>query len=419
MFDRYAEWLHIHAARLDFVFRSLHSRNYRWYFFGNGVSLMGTWMQRMAISWLVYKLTGSAILLGTIDFASQFSAFLLMPFAGVWLDGVDIRRLLVATQALGALQALLLGILTATKTVGFGHLVIMSVFLGIINAFDMPGRHAFTVQLVEKREDLMNAIALNSSLFNSARLIGPAVAGIIVGLVGEQTCFFLNALSFLPIIVVLQRITGIRSKPSEAQQPILAGLKAGVAYAYDHEIIRPVLILCALASFIGMSYIVLLPVVAAEVLHGGPEALGVLMGANGLGALMGALYLASRKDARGLEERIPLSFGAFGIGVALFCHMRSLVTAAAMLVFNGFWMISGWSASNTLLQTEVEEDKRGRIMSLYTMTFMGMAPLGSLLQGYLSHRMGLVATLSMTGTLCFLGAATYYIYRIKMLSIKK
>lgn len=416
MVHRYAEWLHIHAGRLDFVFRSLHSRNYRWYFFGNGISLMGTWMQRMAISWLVYKLTGSAILLGTVDFASQFSAFLLMPFAGVWLDGVDIRRLLVATQVFGALQALLLGVLTATGTIGFGHLVFMSVFLGIINAFDMPGRHAFTVQLVEKREDLMNAIALNSSLFNSARLIGPAVAGIIVGLVGEQTCFFVNALSFLPIIVVLMRITGVRHQPTESPQPILEGLKAGISYAYGHEIIRPVLVLCSLASFIGMSYIVLLPVVAAEVLHGGPEELGVLMGANGLGALLGALYLASRKDARGLEEKIPLSFGAFGIGVALFCHMRSLALASAMLVFNGFWMISGWSASNTLLQTEVEESKRARIMSLYTMTFMGMAPLGSLLQGYLSQRMGLASTLSLTGTLCFLGSAAYYIYRLNTLS---
>ncbi len=411
MLERYGEWVSSHAGRVGFVFRSLQSRNYRWYFFGNMVSLVGTWMQRMAISWLVYKLTGSAILLGTVDFASQFSAFLLMPFAGVLIDGGDIRRLLIITQALGAAQALVLGGLTATGHIGFGHLVIMSIFLGMINAFDMPARQAFTVHLVEKKEDLMNAIALNSSVFNMARLVGPAVAGMVVSWVGEAMCFLANAISFLPIIIILMRLSVIAVARTGQQPQLLDGLQEGIEYSARHPVIGPVLLLLSLASFIGMSYVVLLPVFAKEVLGGGPQTLGWLMGANGLGALIAALMLASQKSLEGLEKRIPLAFGLFGIGVAVFCRMRQVPLAMAMLVFNGFWMITGWASSNTLLQTEVEEGKRARVMSLYVMSFMGMAPLGSLAQGYVSQRLGIEATLTISGLLCCLGSALYFIHR--------
>lgn len=411
MIERYGEGLVAVAGRVGFVFRSLRSRNYRWYFFGNMVSLVGTWMQRMAISWLVYRLTGSAILLGTIDFASQFSAFLLMPFAGVLIDGGDIRRLLIITQSLGAAQALGLAILTATGHIGFGHLVVMSVFLGMINAFDMPARQAFTVHLVDKKEDLMNAIALNSSVFNMARLVGPAVAGMVVAWVGEAMCFLLNGISFLPIIIILMTLS-LRAVVKTGQQPsLLAGLAEGLTYSARHPVIGPVLSLLAVASFIGMSYVVLLPVFAKEVLQGGPETLGWLMGANGMGALIAALLLASQKSQEGLERRIPLAFGLFGIGVAVFCRMRLVPLAMAMLVFNGFWMITGWASSNTLLQTEVEEGKRARVMSLYVMSFMGMAPLGSLVQGYVSQRLGIEPTLTISGLLCFLGAALFFLHR--------
>jgi len=365
----------------------------------------------MAMSWLVYKLTGSAILLGVIDFSSQFSAFLLMPIAGVLLDSFNLRKSLLITQSLGLIQALLLWLMTATGTVNFGNLVLVSVFLGMINAFDMPGRQAFTYHLIDKKEDLVNAIALNSSLFNSARLIGPAVAGLLVAALGEEVCFFVNALSFVPIVFILWSLKINVQRVKRRKPPFWEGLTTGLRYAFHNTLIAPILGLCSLSSFIGMSYIVLLPVFARDVLGGGPQTLGFLMGANGLGALIGALYLASRKDLSRLDRMVPTAFGLLGIGVVMFARVKGTSLAMLLMIFNGFWMITGWSASNTLLQTEVEEDKRARVMSLYTMSFMGMAPLGSLLQGYFSQKWGIINSLTLSGTLCFAASAIFYLIR--------
>jgi MFS family permease len=388
-----------------FIFRALSNKNYQLFFSGQSISLIGTWMTRIATSWLVYRLTGSALLLGVVGFAGQIPSFLLAPVAGVLVDRWNRHRLLVATQVLALVQSLALAILTLTGVIRIWHVILLSVFQGLINAFDMPARQAFVVEMVDRREDLANAIALNSSMVNAARLLGPSIGGVVIAAVGEGWCFMADAISYLAVIasLVAMTITPRMMRPTKDAN-ILQQLREGWTYATRFAPIRDVLLLLALVSLVGMPYTVLMPVFANEILHGGPSTLGWLMAASGVGALVGALLLAARKSVLGLGKYIPLTAAMFGAGLVVFSFTRVLWLALLLMIVTGFGFMVQMAASNTVLQTIVDEDKRGRVMSFYTMAFMGTAPFGSLLAGWVADKIGAPHTLLFGGIGCVLGA---------------
>jgi MFS family permease len=394
-------------GRVGLVFRALRHRNYRLFFGGQGISLIGTWMQRIATSWLVYRLSHSALVLGGVGFASQIPSFILAPFAGVLVDRGNRHRILVVTQILAMLQALVLAALVMTGVVAVPHVILLSMCLGFVNAFDMPARQAFVVEMVENREDLGNAIALNSSMVNGARLLGPSIAGMLIAVVGEGMCFLLNGVSYLAVIAALlaMRITPTKRKKQKTQ--LLGGLKEGFAYAFGFAPIRYIMLMLGLISLLGMPYQVLMPIFAKEILHGGPHTLGFLMAATGVGALTGAFFLASRKSVFGIERIIPLAAGIFGIGLISFSRSHVLWISLLLMLVTGFGMMVQMASSNTTLQTIVDDDKRGRVMSFYAMAFMGMAPFGSLLAGYLANEVGAPNTILMGGLGCILASLLF------------
>jgi MFS family permease len=388
-----------------FILRALAHKNYRLFFAGQSISLIGTWMTRIATAWLVYRLTGSALLLGVVGFAGQIPSFLLAPLAGVLVDRWNRQRLLVITQVLAMFQSLALALLTMTGLIKMWHVIVLSVLQGLINSFDMPARQAFVVEMVEKREDLANAIALNSSMVNAARLLGPSIGGVVIAAVGEGWCFMIDAVSYIAVIASLlaMTITARVIQPTN-EANIFQQLREGWSYATHFAPIRNVLLLLALVSLVGMPYTVLMPVFANDVLHGGPNTLGLLMAASGVGALAGALFLAARKTVLGLGKFIPLMAGAFGAGLIAFSFTRVLWLSLALMVVTGLGFMVQMAVSNTVLQTIVDEDKRGRVMSFYTMAFMGTAPFGSLLAGSVADRIGTPHTLLCGGIGCILGA---------------
>jgi MFS family permease len=387
------------------MWRALSHKNYKLFFSGQGISLIGTWMTRIATSWLVYRLSGSALLLGVVGFAGQIPSFLLAPFAGVLVDRWNRHRLLIATQVLALLQSLALAVLALTGLIKIWHIIALSVFQGLINAFDMPARQAFVVEMVDRREDLANAIALNSSLVNAGRLLGPAIGGVVIAAVGEGWCFMIDAISYVAVIgsLLAMRITS-RMFGATSDANIFKQLREGWNYAARFAPIRNVLLLLALVSLVGVPYTVLMPVFVTKELHGGPNALGLLMAASGVGALVGALFLAARKSVLGLGKYIPVTAASFGAGLILFSFTRVLWLSIPLMVVTGLGFMIQMAASNTVLQTIVDEDKRGRIMSFYTMAFMGTAPFGSLLAGSLAERIGAPHTLLLGGIGCILGA---------------
>jgi MFS family permease len=393
------------AGGLAFMLRALGHRNYKLFFSGQSISLIGTWMTRIATSWLVYRLTGSAWLLGVVGFAGQLPSFVLAPFAGVLVDRWNRHRLLIVTQVLALLQSLAMAILALTGLIKIWHVILLSIFQGLINAFDMPARQAFVVEMVEKRDDLANAIALNSSMVNAARLLGPSIGGVIIAAVGEGWCFMVDAISYMAVIASLlaMKLTPRPMLPANGAN-VLEQLREGWSYAFGFAPIRDLLLLLALVSLVGMPYTVLMPVFANEVLDGGPNTLGFLMAASGVGALGGALFLASRKSVLGLGKYIPLMAAAFGGGLIAFSFSRSLWLSLLLMVVTGLGFMVQMAASNTILQTIVDEDKRGRVMSFYTMAFMGTAPFGSLLAGSVAERIGAPQTLFFGGLCCVLGA---------------
>lgn len=394
-------------AGLAFPMRALRSRNFRLFFAGQSISLIGTWMQRIAMSWLVYRLTHSALLLGVAGFAGQIPTFLLAPFAGVLADRWNRHRTLIVTQTLAMLQAVVLWVLVLTGTVQVWHIIALAVMLGAINAFDMPVRQSFVVQMIEGKEDLGNAIALNSSMVNAARLLGPAAAGVLIAVFGEGICFLLNALSYLAVIAALvaMRIAPVSERAANGR--VLEGIKEGFSYVFGFEPIRYIILLLALVSLMGMPYQVLMPVFAKDVLGGGPHTLGFLMGASGLGALVGTVYLACRRSVRGLGSVIAVSAAVFGLGLIAFSFSHVVWFSMVLMFFTGLGMIVQMAASNTVLQTVVDDDKRGRVMSFYTMAFMGMAPFGSLLAGALAARIGAPNTLVVGGVFTIAGAIVF------------
>ena len=404
------------TAGLKIIFRSLQYRNYRLFFGGQGISLIGTWIQRIAMPWLVYRLTGSVFLLGVVGFASQIPAFLLAPFAGVLTDRWNRYYILIATQILAMIQALALAFLFFMGAVEVWHIILLSIFLGFVNAFDMPARQSFVVEMVEKREDLGNAIALNSSMVNSARLLGPSIAGVLIAATGEGICFLINGLSYLFVIVslLMMKVTLRKVKTQDTQ--VLQGLKEGFSYAFGFAPIRSIILLLGLVSLMGMPYAVLMPVFAKEILHGGSHTFGFLMGASGIGALIGALYLASRRSILGLGKIIPLSAAIFGFGLIAFSLSRFFLLSLALMLLTGLAMIMQMASSNTILQTIVDDDKRGRVMSFYTMAFIGTAPFGSLLAGGLASSIGAPNTLIIGGVSSVLGAI---LFASKLSDLKK
>ena len=397
--------------------RALRHRNFKLFFIGQSVSLMGTWMTRLATSWLVYRLTHSALLLGIVSFSGQIVAFALSPFAGVWVERLDRRKLLVWTQALAAVQSLAMAALTLAHRITLGEVIALAMFQGLINAFDMPGRQAFLVQMVEDRSDLGNAIALNSSMVNGARLIGPAIAGLIIAAFGEGWCFLLDGISYLAVIASLLMMT---IRPLDVRRhaaSMLEQMREGWDYVSTFRPIRTILLLFALLSLMGWPYSVLLPVFAAQVLHGGPHTLGWLTGAAGIGAFISAVSLAVRKSVVGLTRMLQVAGAMLGGGLILFGLSQTLWLSLLLLVFVGFGMIQNASVSNTIIQTLVPEDKRARVMSYYTMAFMGMSPFGSLLAGTLAHRIGAPHTVMLTGAVCLAGSLIFTLELPKIRSI--
>lgn len=391
---------------LPHVVRALRHRNYRLFFCGQLISLVGTWMQSVAQAWLVYRLTGSPVLLGFVGFAAQFPVFLLAPLGGSVADRYDRRHVLIATQTAAMLVAFILAGLTLTGRVQVWHIVVLASFLGAINAVDITTRQAFAVDIVG-RADLINAIALNSSMVNGARIVGPAVAGVLVARVGEGWCFLVNAVSFLAVIagLLMMNMTARTTVPLPGSAP--GSILEGFRYVRRTGPVRALLLLLGLVSLMGMPYAVLMPVFADQILHGGPRGLGLLMGASGTGALVGAVVLAARKGIRGLGHWIALAAAGFGMSLILFSLSRSFWLSAALLVPAGFSMMIEMAASNTMIQSLIPDALRGRVMAVYSMMFMGMAPFGALLAGALAHRIGAPATVMVGGSACIAGAVLF------------
>ncbi|HZQ24788.1 MAG TPA: MFS transporter [Terriglobales bacterium] len=393
-----------------FLLRALGYRNYRLFFSGQSISLIGTWMTRVATSWLVYRLTGSAMLLGIVSFSGQIPTFVLGPFAGVWVDRWNRHRTLVVTQVLSMLQSFALAALALASMITIHEIVLLSLVQGAINAFDMPARQAFVVQMVENREDLGNAIALNSSMVNLARLLGPSIAGVVIAAVGEGWCFLVDGISYIAVIISLLLMLIAIPQPVKPRRAILQELAEGWGYAFQSVPIRSILLLLALVSLVGMQYTVLMPIFAAKVLHGGPHTLGFLMGASGVGALAGAMSLAARKNVLGLGRVVPTAAALFGAGLIGFGFSHALWLSLVVIMVVGGAMMQQMASSNTILQTIVDEDKRGRVMSLYSMAFLGMAPFGSLLAGGLAARIGAPDTVIVSGALCIVAAGVFSLY---------
>jgi MFS family permease len=364
-------------------------------------------MTRVATAWLVYRLTGSAFLLGLVSFSGQIPILVLGPLAGVWVDRLNRHRVLVVTQIVSMLQSFGLALLALTGTITVRSIILLNLLQGVVNAFDMPARQAFLIEMVEDREHLSNAIALNSSLVNAARLIGPSVAGLVIAAVGEGYCFLIDGFSYMAVILSLIAMKVAVRPVAPAQQSLLSEMREGWQYVSGFRPLRSILLLLAVVSLVGMPYTTLMPIFAGRILHGGAHTLGFLLGATGVGALIGALRLAARKSVLGLGRLIPMTAAGFGAALIAFAASRHLWLSLLLLVVTGFCFMQQMASSNTILQTIAEDKKRGRVMSFYSMAFQGMAPFGSLIAGVSASRIGAPYTLMIGGTVCICGAAVF------------
>ncbi len=399
-------------SRFAHAWRALRHRNFRLFLGGQGVSLMGTWMTRLALSWLTYRLTHSAFLLGLVGFAGQILTFAVSPFAGVWVDRLDRRKLLVMTQAASAAQSLALAWLTLTGRIMLHEILALAAVQGLIDALDMPARQSFMIKMVGNKDDLGNAIALNSSLVNVARLVGPPVAALVIAKLNEGYCFLIDGVSYFAVIASLLLMKIAADRPVAGERPsMLAQMKDGWSYVSTFVPVRNILLLFAVSSLMGMPYMVLLPVFAAQVLHGGPNTLGLLTAASGIGALVSAVALAARRSVIGLLRMIQLATVLFGSGLILFGLSHTLWLSLPAMLLAGFGMMQGLASSNTVIQTLVPEEKRGRVMGYYTVAFVGMMPFGSLLSGFLAHLIGAPETLLCTGSCVLLAGVAFFSQR--------
>jgi MFS family permease len=386
------------------AWRALRHRNFRLFFGGQSISLIGTWMTRIATAWLVYRLTKSSLLLGTVSFAGQIPTFLLAPFAGVLVDRMNRRNVLVWTQVLAMVQSLALAALTLSRHITIHEILALSVFQGVINAFDMPGRQSFMVQMVENRGDLSNAIAINSSMVNLARLVGPSLAGLVIAATNEGWCFLIDGVSYFAVIasLLVMHISPLDIRRSASS--MLEQMREGWDYVRTFRPIRSILLLFALVSLMGFPWSVLLPVFAAQVLHGSASTLGWLTAASGIGALTSAISLAMRRSVVGLTRMLQIGTAITGVALIFFGLSHTLWLSLVLLVFVGFGLMQCASGSNTIIQALVPDDKRARVMSYYMMAFFGAAPFGSLFAGTLAERIGAPNTIIVTGLCCLAGA---------------
>jgi MFS family permease len=394
-------------SRLKTTLRAFRNRNYRLYFFGQAISITGTWMQSIALNWLVYRLTNSVFMLGVIGFVLYAPNFFFAPIAGVFADRTSRFKMFFTTQVLAMCQALTLAVLVMTDTIQVWHIVVLAGVLGTINSFDFPSRQSMVVLLVEDKKDLSNAIALNSSMVNLARMLGPSFAGILIALIGEGWCFLINGISY---IAVLGCLLAMRLRPQEITQGkanVWRGFREGVNYAFGSPAIRLVLILLAFVSIVGMPYAALMPVYARDILHGDSKTLGFLMGATGLGAITAAILLASRRSVVGLERQLAIAAACMGTGLIAISYIKDFWMALPFMYLIGIGMISQIAVSNTILQTLVDEDKRGRVISLYVATFVGMLPFGNLLTGSLASAFGTPETMFITGILLVIASIAF------------
>lgn len=394
----------VNSSGIRMIFRSFRYRNYKLFFAGQSISLIGTWMQRIAMPWLVYHITGSVLMLGVVSFTGQIPTFILAPFAGVLTDRMNKYHLLIASQVLAMLQAATLTALFYSDMLQMWHIISLSIVWGIFTAFDVPSRHSFVVEMVQDKEDLGNAIALNSLMFNSARLIGPSVAGILLAAAGEGICFLINAISYIFVIGSLLMMNVNKASPHRPDTDIFVELRNGLKYAWDFLPIRHVIVLLSIIGIMSMPYIVLMPVFAKEVLNGDSQTFGFLVGAGGFGALIGGIYLASKRTLLRIGRIIPYSAAVFGAGIIALSFSRSLYISLTLMVIAGMGIMLHTASCNTILQTITDDDKRGRIMSLYTMAIMGTAPFGSLLAGWLAKMIGTPYTILTGGIVCIAGA---------------
>lgn len=390
------------------ILPAFRSRNYQLFFAGQGISLIGTWMTQLATIWLVYNLTNSPFMLGLVGFTSQIPSFFLAPFGGVFVDRFSTYRTLIGTQILAMIQSLVLAVLALTGVIEIWHIIALSLFQGFINAVDMPARQALVPELVERREDLANAIAINSTMVNGARLIGPAIGGLLIAGIGVAYCFLLDGLSYIAVIAAL-----LAMKVQQKQIPVSSGnlwqkVKEGFVYSFSSPPIRAILLLSALVSFMGMQYMIFIPIFTVKILNSGPEAQGYLMAASGVGALSGGIYLTTRRTVVGLGQLLAFAPATLGIGLIGFSLSRSLPLSLFTMLFVGLGTILQIASANTILQTIVEDDKRGRVMSLYGMSFLGMIPLGNLWGGVLANYIGTPNTLIIAGIACILGSIIFY-----------
>jgi MFS family permease len=403
-------------ANLGFAVRALRARNYRLFFSGQSISLIGTWMTRIATSWLVYRLTKSALLLGVVGFASQIPTFLLGPIAGVWVDRWDRHKTLVWTQVLSMVQSLALAALALMNIVTIWEIILLALLQGTINAFDMPARQSFVVQMVENRDDLSNAIALNGSMVNSASLVGPAIAGAVIAAVGEGYCFLIDGLSYIAVIASLLAMRLGAPRMRKPPRDVLVELREGWQYVRGSLPIRGLLTNLGLVSMFGMQHSTLMPIVAGDVLHGGPNTLGFLMSAVGVGALVGTVSLTMRKSVVGLGKRIMIATAVAGAALIAFGFAKVLWVSVLILPFLGFGLMQQMAPTNTILQTIVDDEKRGRVMSFYSMAFLGMSPFGALLAGNLASRIGAPWTLVVNGCVCLVAS---FVFSRRLPAIRK
>ncbi len=394
-------------SRFKLALRALRYRNYRLFFAGQLISLVGTWMQMIAQSWLVYRLTGSSLMLGSVGFSSQIPVFLLAFVGGTVADRYNRHRVIITTQTTSMILALILAVLTLSNAIQVWHIFVLSALLGIVNAFDMPARQAFVVELVDKKDDLMNAIALNSSIFNGARVLGPSIAGLLVAGIGEGWCFFANGISFIAVIVGLCLMKLTPRDQTASRASALSNVLEGFRYVRGSRPIRALLLLLGLVSIVAMPYSILMPIFADRILHGGARGLGILMGSTGLGALAGSISIAARPSTRGLAKLIGYSSAGFGVSLALFSLSRYFWLSALFLLPSGFSLMVLMASTNTLMQTMVPDQLRGRVMAMHVTMFMGMAPFGSLLAGAVAAKAGAPLTILSGAALCLIGAGVF------------
>lgn len=396
------------SAPVKTTLRAFRSRNYRLFFSGYFISLIGMWLQQVAMGWLVYRLTGSAMLLGVVGFAGQIPVLVIAPLSGVLSDRWNKRHMVMVTQALAMAQAFILAALVLSGHVQVWHLVVLSVFLGIANGFEMTARQSFVIEMVERREDLGNAIALNSVMFNGARFIGPSIGGFMIASLGEGMCFLINGLSFVAAISALMLMRFTPKPASRPPEKLLDGFLGGVRYTFGFPPIRSIVLFLAVMSLMAHQYAVVMPVYAKDVLHQGPRELGILVAAIGAGALSGALFLASRKSVVGLGRFIAAATLVFGVSLIAFAFSRSLALSAVLLYIGGIGFMVQLASCNTIVQTIVDDDKRGRVMSFYSLSLMGMAPFGSLLAGWLAGRVNPQAPFLWGGICAVIGAWVFW-----------